>query len=368
MRYKTDSISDDGPSASGPSTAPLVFENAGRVFRPDTCERLKEASRNGRISLAGWARGSYPGRSMPRHVLPGVRSIGVWSANREQDWSLGEHCNEGLELTFCLRGALDIAVEGARQRLGANEVMVTAPWRPHEIGIPTVTSSLLVWFIIDLEVRRPNQTWSWPDWVLLSPEERGRIAQVAQNSDQAVWSAPGLTPAFEAIKHLVETGDAEADDTLMRIHLNVILLQFTNLLASTGATEVVRRDRTTETVRLFIDRLDEHLSYSWNINDMSKQCGVSRDVFFQKCRDVTNCTPHVYLLQRRLQEAARLLRGDHDASLTDIAMLCGFSSSAHFSSTFRKEFGMSPSEYRSNATVALPVNLRRSSLGNISYP
>ena len=351
MRYKTDSISDDGPSASGPSTAPLVFENAGRVFRPDTCERLKEASRNGRISLAGWARGSYPGRSMPRHVLPGVRSIGVWSANREQDWSLGEHCNEGLELTFCLRGALDIAVEGARQRLGANEVMVTAPWRPHEIGIPTVTSSLLVWFIIDLEVRRPNQTWSWPDWVLLSPEERGRIAQVAQNSDQAVWSAPGLTPAFEAIKHLVETGDAEADDTLMRIHLNVILLQFTNLLASTGATEVVRRDRTTETVRLFIDRLDEHLSYSWNINEMSKQCGVSRDVFFQRCRDLTNCTPHVYLLQRRLQEASRLLREDHEASLTDIAMLCGFSSSAHFSSTFRKEFGMSPSEYRSNVSV-----------------
>lgn len=351
MRSNIDNAPNDGPSASSRATAPLVFENAGRVFRPDTCEPLKEACRNGRIGLAGWARGSYPGRPMPAHVLTGVRSIGVWSANREQDWSLGEHCNEGLELTFCLRGAIDIAVEGARQRLDANDIMVTAPWRPHEIGIPTVTSSLLVWFIIDLDVRRPNQTWSWPEWVLLSPEERGRIAQVAQNSDQAVWSAPSLAATFAEIKHLVETGDAEADDTLMRIHLNFILLQFTNLLASTGATDVVGRDRTTETVRLFIDRLDEHLSYSWKINDMAKQCGVSRDVFFQRCRDLTNCTPHVYLLQRRLQEASRLLREDHEASLTDIAMLCGFSSSAHFSSTFRKEFGMSPSEYRSNVSV-----------------
>lgn len=349
MRFKTDNALDDRPTASDRATAPLVFENAGRVFRPDTCEPLKEASRQGRIGLAGWARGSYPGSQMPRHVLPGVRSIGVWSANREQDWSLGEHCNEGLELTFCLRGTIDIAVGGARQRLEANDVMVTAPWRPHEIGIPTVTSSLLVWFIIDLEVRRPNQTWSWPDWIILSPEERGRIAQVAQHSDQAVWSAPRLAPAFDEIKHLVETGNAEADDTLMRIHLNFILLQFANLLASTGATEVIRRDRTTETVRLFIDRLDEHLSFAWKINDMAKQCGVSRDVFFQKCREVTNCTPHVYLLQRRLQEAARLLREDCAASLTDIAMLCGFSSSAHFSSAFRQEFEISPSQYRSNA-------------------
>lgn len=331
----------------GMGLAPLVFENAGRVFRPDTCEPLKEAHDAGQIRVSGWARGAYPGLPMPGHVLPGVRSIGVWSANREQNWTLGEHCNEGLEATYCLRGTLEIAVEGKRQQLTPNQLLLTAPWRPHEIGIPTVTSSLVVWFILDVGVRRPNQTWSWPDWVLLSTSERAKIAEVAQNSDRAVWPAPDLGAAFGGIQQIIETGDATHDDTLMRIQLNHALLQIAKLLASAAAPGVVRRDRTTETVRLFLNRLDEHLSFAWKIEEMAEQCGVSRGVFIQKCRDITNCTPHAYLLQRRLQEAAKMLRDDLDASLTDIAILCGFSSSAHFSSTFRKEFGQSPSEFRS---------------------
>lgn len=326
--------------------APLVFENAGRVFRPDTCEPLKEAHTAGQIHVAGWARGAYPGVPMPGHVLPGVRSIGVWNASREQSWTLGEHCNEGLEATYCLRGTLEIAVEGKRQQLSANQLLLTAPWRPHEIGIPTVTSSLVVWFILDVDVRRPNQTWSWPDWVLLSPGERTKIAEVAQNSDRAVWPAPELTTAFAGVQQIIEKGDCASDDTLMRIQLNHALLQIAKLLAEAVAPGVVRRDRTTETVRLFLGRLDEHLSFAWKIDEMANQCGVSRGVFIQKCRDITNCTPHAYLLQRRLQEAAKMLREDLDASLTDIAILCGFSSSAHFSSTFRKEFGQSPSQFR----------------------
>ncbi|ODT74034.1 MAG: hypothetical protein ABS76_37995 [Pelagibacterium sp. SCN 64-44] len=253
-----------------------------------------------------------------------------------------------MEATYCLHGTLDIAVEGKRQRLSAKQMLLTAPWRPHEIGIPTVTASLVVWFILDVDVRRPNQTWSWPDWVLLSPGERAKIAEVAQHSDRAVWTAPELATAFEGIQHIVETGDSTNDDTLMRIQLNHALLQIAKLLANAVAPGVPRRDRTTETVRLFLERLNEHLSYAWRIEDMAEQCGVSRGVFIQKCRDITNCTPHVYLLQRRLQEAAKMLREDLDASLTDIAILCGFSSSAHFSSTFRKEFGQSPSQFRTH--------------------
>ena len=344
---QTPSDREDLPGFNG--AAPLVFENAGRVFRADTCEALKEANRLGHIHLAGWARGAYPGDLMPAHVLPGICSIGVWSANREQDWTLGEHCNEGMEVTYCLKGSLEIAVEGKRQRLGVNEFMLTAPWRPHEIGIPTVSSSLVVWFILDLNVRRPNQTWSWPEWVLLSDEERACIAEVAQNSDRAVWAAPELATAFEGIQRIVEDGDVASDDTLMRIQVNLALLQLNKVLTSAGAPGVVRRDRTTETVRLFLSRIDEHLSFPWRIEDMAEQCGVSRGVFIQKCRDITNCTPHVYLLQSRLQEASRMLREDKDASLTDIAILCGFSSSAHFSSTFRKEFDQAPSQYRAEA-------------------
>ena len=59
-------------------------------------------------------------------------------------------------------------------------------------------------------------------------------------------------------------------------------------------------------------------------------------------------TPSEYLKVCRLQAARRLLssRAFADRSITEVAFECGFTSSAHFSTEFRKRFGESPSHFR----------------------
>jgi len=59
-------------------------------------------------------------------------------------------------------------------------------------------------------------------------------------------------------------------------------------------------------------------------------------------------TPSAYLRMCRLLAARRLLSSPAfaDRSITEIAFECGFSSSSHFSTEFRKRFGSSPSSYR----------------------
>jgi AraC-like DNA-binding protein len=64
-------------------------------------------------------------------------------------------------------------------------------------------------------------------------------------------------------------------------------------------------------------------------------------------------TPSEYLKVCRLQAARRLLSSAAlvDRSITEIAFECGFTSSAHFSTEFRKCFGTSPRNFRRSATA-----------------
>jgi len=56
-----------------------------------------------------------------------------------------------------------------------------------------------------------------------------------------------------------------------------------------------------------------------------------------------------YILQLRLEHAAHLLIDDPDRTIAQIAADCGFGSNAYFSDRFRQHYGMSPSDFRTEA-------------------
>lgn len=62
-------------------------------------------------------------------------------------------------------------------------------------------------------------------------------------------------------------------------------------------------------------------------------------------RATTGMTPHRYVLKRRLERARQLFE-QVEFSIAEIAIMCGFSSQAHLTLAFRKEYGLTPTEYR----------------------
>ena len=63
--------------------------------------------------------------------------------------------------------------------------------------------------------------------------------------------------------------------------------------------------------------------------------------------DLCATTPSEWIWQRRLQRSYELLAGDRTGlSVTDVAFRHGFSSSSHFSTLFRRSFGLRPSEVK----------------------
>lgn len=92
-----------------------------------------------------------------------------------------------------------------------------------------------------------------------------------------------------------------------------------------------------------------------NINDsdlsvdmIAQKVGISRVHLHRKMKELTNQTPHSFIRNIRLQQAAKLLK-DGKQSITEVMYVCGFSNSASFSTMFKNLFGCSPREYMQNA-------------------
>jgi AraC-like DNA-binding protein len=81
------------------------------------------------------------------------------------------------------------------------------------------------------------------------------------------------------------------------------------------------------------------------VDDLARAAGLSRAHFSREFRRAFGEPPHAYLLTRRLERAAALLRTT-DRSVADICFTVGLQSVGSFSTSFTRTYGMSPTAYR----------------------
>ncbi|MBL7740827.1 MAG: helix-turn-helix transcriptional regulator [Chitinophagaceae bacterium] len=93
--------------------------------------------------------------------------------------------------------------------------------------------------------------------------------------------------------------------------------------------------------------LRQNLSHQWTVEEMAAIVGMGTTLFNEKVKNYSGFSPINYLINIRISEAIKLLKKE-DISLTDIALDTGFYSSQHFSTTFKKLTGYTPSEFRKN--------------------
>ena len=81
-----------------------------------------------------------------------------------------------------------------------------------------------------------------------------------------------------------------------------------------------------------------------NIDMICTEVGISRVHLHRKMKELTNQTPHDFIRNLRLKQAARML-SHKGQSITEVMYRCGFNSATSFSTMFKKMYGMSPREY-----------------------
>jgi AraC-like DNA-binding protein len=87
------------------------------------------------------------------------------------------------------------------------------------------------------------------------------------------------------------------------------------------------------------------------VDDLARAAGLSRFHFSREFRKAFGESPHAYLLTRRLERAAALLRGT-DRKVAEICFAVGLRSVGSFTSSFTRTFGVSPTGYRATFPAA----------------
>jgi AraC-like DNA-binding protein len=86
-------------------------------------------------------------------------------------------------------------------------------------------------------------------------------------------------------------------------------------------------------------------------SEIARTCGMSSSQFSRVFKHGHGTTFQEYVLQRRINQAVRLLQNP-GASITDISYTVGFNDQSHFTRIFRRYVGVSPSAYRKNLEAA----------------
>ncbi len=93
------------------------------------------------------------------------------------------------------------------------------------------------------------------------------------------------------------------------------------------------------------DLADARYAEQIDVDDMARAAGLSRAHFSREFRRAFGASPHAYLLTRRLERAAALLRNT-DRSVAEVCFSVGLQSVGSFTTSFSRTYGMSPTAYR----------------------
>jgi AraC-like DNA-binding protein len=87
------------------------------------------------------------------------------------------------------------------------------------------------------------------------------------------------------------------------------------------------------------------------VDDLARAAGLSRAHFSREFRSAFGESPHAYLLTRRMERAAALLRTT-DRSVADVCFSVGLQSVGSFTTSFTRTYGVSPNAYRASLPPA----------------
>lgn len=113
--------------------------------------------------------------------------------------------------------------------------------------------------------------------------------------------------------------------------------------------EIDKQPFITEMDKLFIEKLERTFNLNmanseYTIDSLCRDMGMSRSVFFNRLKNLTNLSPNDYLRTHRMEHAAELLLSKKH-NIDEISLMVGYNDLRHFKMLFKKKYGCQPAEY-----------------------
>lgn len=269
--------------------------------------------------------------------LHGIAQLGVSRLRRARDPSV-EHIHRGmLEVGFCLRSPLALNVRGGELPVMPGSFFVNPPNVPHRLT--SRPNGLYLYYFL---VRKPTAEHPL---LGIPPAESATLWTRLRRLPPTVPAGIKAGQVRELFTRLFQLCGKPVSPWIS-VQMRQIMLSLVVLLLELG--ESPAEVEYSELVAKVAGRIREHPERQFTINDLAREAALSPTGFINQFRKATGFPPIRYQIECRVNRAKELLRqGDMTAS--QIAGELGFNSHQHFSDTFARIAGASPSRWRSLA-------------------
>lgn len=291
-------------------------------------ENLREALSSGE--------GSFPFVVNELNVIEYVNNCAKW------------HWHEFVEFSFVLEGEVEVSTpkgtfvaragEGYFINASVLHMIRMAPGAcdakyrvlQFETGLLAGAGDILARYVVPVEKCRSVEAVRLTDG---DPEQR----RVLQSMGALFATAQEEPPCYELV----------ALEQLARLWAGL----FTLLEPLLDEEEAPILDTAAARVKAMLAYIHTRYAEAIDVERIAASANVSRREAFRAFRQVLGTTPTLYVLQHRVNCAARALM-ETDASVTAISADCGFSSPSYFSKVFHDLTGLSPREFRRRGSKA----------------
>ncbi|AHG20166.1 AraC family transcriptional regulator [Chania multitudinisentens RB-25] len=111
------------------------------------------------------------------------------------------------------------------------------------------------------------------------------------------------------------------------------------------AQSQVQKNNTRYKLHKLLNHLQENCFQQHDWDKLAQHFHLTPRTMFRHIKEATGITPEHYLRRLRLMSARSKIR-ESDMTITEIAFLCGFVNSNHFTSLYKKTFGITPTDER----------------------
>lgn len=266
------------------------------------------------------------------------------------DFPSSLHTHSYFEIILVRSGELLCSDGGGSEQiiLCAGDLLIISPYVKHRLSIPSDQSMSSTVIKFSLSFLYPIiATESDQQCLFCCPHLRENIVVLRRNEPLALQ----ISPVVDQIM-LERTREKLGFDLALRaLLLQIYVLMIRSLASDTMKCKplIAPMENVDSQNRLLMQKAFQYLKENYrndlSLHDVAAHCGVSYGYFSKLFRKVTLKNFSEYLLEIRLNEAeSRLLQPN--ATVSGVAMDCGFNYTAYFIRKFREKNGITPKKYQ----------------------
>ena len=179
-------------------------------------------------------------------------------------------------------------------------------------------------------------------WLRFSLKNMQELDELYSRFDLTVFPAksPELQGLFDSFIATVDTRDEQDEIKLSAISGMIFSILYDEIRSS---STLIRS--TNSLIAKSLQIIQKNYTQPLSVEDLAKSCYITSYSYIRLFKHMTGISPHQYLIRTRLNESCVLLENSSD-NIAMIAEKTGFASQNNYAKQFRKQYGLSPTQYR----------------------